>query len=251
MEPNPPKIVCFMCNWAFCEEEMHVPYNVNIVRVMCVGRMDPTLVLETFANGADGVMLVGCKTPDCHFVDGNLHAERAVKMLKKLLVLAGLGAERVKLLLVSPMEDKGFGYYAKEFSEEIWNRGGSPLKKEELASTIKANIDAAKNAASAFRLRVLLGREEELTEFMNAYGEKISEEEFDALLDEIVEAEFIRYKIYHLTKAKPRSVKELAETMGIKPSAVLRHITNMRRKGMIALERVEGFTPLYKALEVQ
>ncbi|MDH7558606.1 MAG: hydrogenase iron-sulfur subunit, partial [Candidatus Bathyarchaeota archaeon] len=131
MESNPPKIVCFMCNWAFCEEEMHVPYNVNIVRVMCVGRMDPALVLETFANGADGVMLAGCKPPDCHFVDGNLHSERAVKMLKKLLVLTGLGAERVKLLLVSPMEDKGFGYYAKEFSEEIWNLGDCPLKKAE------------------------------------------------------------------------------------------------------------------------
>lgn len=251
MGSNPPKIVCFMCNWAFCEEGMHVSYNVNIVRVMCVGRVDPALVLETFANGADGVMLVGCKPPDCHFVDGNLHAERAVKMLKKLLALAGLEAERAKLLLVSPMEDKGFGYYAKEFSVEIWNLGVSPLKKGELASTIKANIDAAKNAASAFRLRVLLGREEELTEFMNAYGEKIPEEEFDALLNEIAEAEFIRYKIYHLTKAKPRSVKELAETMGIKPSAVLRHITNMRRKGMIALDRVEGYTPLYKALEVR
>jgi hypothetical protein len=45
-----------------------------------------------------------------------------------------------------------------------------------------------------------LGREEELTEFMNAYGEKISKEEFDALLDEIVKAEFIRYKIHYLAK---------------------------------------------------
>jgi coenzyme F420-reducing hydrogenase delta subunit/biotin operon repressor len=236
-----------MCNWAFCEEEMRVPYNVNIIRVMCVGRMDPALILETFANGVDGVLLVGCKPPDCHFVDGNLHAERAVKMLKKLLALAGLENERLKLLLVSPLEEKGFSHHAKEFSEEIWKLGNLSLKKEELL----ANLNAAKEAASAFRLRVLLGREEELTEFMNAYGEKIPEEEFDALLDDIVKAEFIRYKIHYLTRVKPRSVKELAEILGIKPSAVLRHITNMRRKGMIALERVEGYTPLYKALEVR
>lgn len=251
MEPNPPKIVCFICNWAFCKEELRAPYNVDVIRVMCIGRLDPTLVLETLANGADGVMLVGCKPPDCHFVDGNLHAERAVKMVKKLLALTGLEPKRVKLLLASPMEDEGFTHYAKEFSEEIWNLGISPLKKEASASTVKTNIDAAKSAASAFRLRVLLGREKELTEFMNAYGEKIPEKEFDKLLDEIAEEEFIRYKIYHLTKAKPRSVKELAETIGIKPPTVLRHITNMRRKGMIALERVDGYTPLYKALEVR
>lgn len=247
MESNPPKIVCFMCNWAFCEEDMHVPYNFNIVRVMCIGRMDPALILETFANGAEGVMLVGCKPQDCHFVDGNLHAKRAVKMLKKLLALTGLDAERVRLLLVSPLEEKNFGHYAKEFSEEIWKLENSQLEKEELA----ANLAAAKEAASAFRLRVLLGREEELTEFMNAYGEKIPEEEFDALLDNIVETEFIRYKIHYLTRTKPHSVKELAEMLGIKPSAVLRHITNMRRKGMIALDKVEGYTPLYKALEVR
>ncbi|MEM3618514.1 MAG: hydrogenase iron-sulfur subunit [Candidatus Bathyarchaeia archaeon] len=244
---NPPKIVCFMCNWTFCEEEMRVPYNVNLIRVMCVGRMDPALVLETFANGVEGVLLVGCKPPDCHFVDGNLHAERAVKMLKKLLALTGLEPERLKLLLVSPLEDKNFSYHAREFSEEVWKLGNSPLSKEE----IMANLIVAKEAASAFRLRVLLGREEELTEFMNAYGEKIEEEEFDALLDDVVRAEFIRYKIHYLTRIKPRSVKELAQILGIKPSAVLRHITNMRRKGMIALDHVEGYTPLYKALEVR
>ncbi|MEM2675887.1 MAG: hydrogenase iron-sulfur subunit [Candidatus Bathyarchaeia archaeon] len=247
MESNPPKIVCFICNWTFCEEELRIPYNVNVIRVMCVGRMDPALVLETFANGAEGVMLVGCKPPDCHFIDGNLHAERAVKMLKKLLALVGLESERLKLLLVSPLEDKSFSHYAKEFSEEVWKLGNSQLSKEEII----ANLTAAKEAASAFRLRVLLGREEELTEFMNAYGEKISEEEFDALLDDIVRDEFIRYKIHYLTRTKPRSVKELAQILGIKPSAVLRHITNMRRKGMIALDRVEGYTPLYKALEVR
>lgn len=244
---NPPKIVCFMCNWTFCEEEMRVPYNVNIIRVMCVGRMDPTLVLETFADGAEGVLLVGCKPPDCHFVDGNLHAERAVKMLKKLLALVGLEPERLKLLLVSPLEDKNFSHYAKEFSEEVWKLGNPSLNKEEII----ANLIAAKEAASAFRLRVLLGREEELTEFMNAYGEKIPEEEFDALLNDIIRDEFVRYKIHYLTRTKPCSVKELAQILGIKPSAVLRHITNMRRRGMIALDHVEGYTPLYKALEVR
>ncbi|MCS7124597.1 MAG: hydrogenase iron-sulfur subunit [Candidatus Bathyarchaeota archaeon] len=246
-DAHPPRIVCFMCNWAFCEEEMRIPYNVDIIRVMCVGRMDPVLVLETFINGAEGVMLVGCKPSDCHFVDGNLHAQRAVKMLKKLLALTGLEPERLKLLLISPLEDRDFSHYAKEFTEEVWKLGNSPLSKEEIV----ANLAAAKEAVSAFRLRVLLGREEELTEFMNAYGEKIPEEEFEALLDGIVKAEFIRYKIHYLTRVKPRSVKELAQILGIRPSAVLRHITNMRRKGMITLDKVEGYTPLYKALEVR
>jgi coenzyme F420-reducing hydrogenase delta subunit len=251
METGNPKIVCFMCNWVFCQEEMPIPSNVNVVRLMCLGRLDPVIVLEAFENGFDAVMMVGCKPPDCHFVEGNLQAERAVKMLKKLVALAGLEPERIKLTWFSPADGKSFAEYMEEFSSAIKRFGLSSLKNRESGQKFKVNVLAAKNAVASFRLRVLLGREKELTEGVNVYGEKISQEEFDALLDEIVWEEFMRHKIYVLTSAKPFSVRDLAETLGLKPSVVLRQIVEMRRKNMIALDRVEGTTPLYKALEVK
>ncbi len=244
-----PKILCFMCNWVFCQEETSTPSNINIVRIMCLGRIDPVIVLDALEKGMDGVMLVGCKPPDCHYQEGNLQAERATKMLKKLVSLTGLEPERIKLSWFSPTEEKNFEYYAKEFSEEIGKLGPSPLRSED--SKIKVNVLAAKNAASDFRLRVLLGREKELTEGVNVYSEKLSQEEFDELLDEIVQEEFVRHKIHVLTKTKPLSVKDLAEAVEMKPAAVLRQIVDMRRKNMIALDHVEGQTPLYKALEVK
>jgi F420-non-reducing hydrogenase iron-sulfur subunit len=251
MEIKDPRIVCFMCNMVFCTNEMQTSENTNIARVTCIGRMDPAVVLDVLANGVDGIMLAGCRPPDCHFVDGNLQAERAVKILKKLVALSGLEPERVKLLWVSPIDPREFGDYAKEFSEELKKLGISPLKSEKPNSTVLLNLLAAKSAASDFRLRVLLGREEELIELTNAYGEKIPQGEFDALLDEVAEAEFVRHKIYLLTKAKPLSVKALAEQVDLKPSDVLCHVVEMRRKNMIALDRVDGTTPIYKALEVK
>jgi F420-non-reducing hydrogenase iron-sulfur subunit len=251
METKDPKIVCFMCNMVFCTNEMQTPENTNIARVMCIGRMDPTIVLDVLANGVGGIMLVGCRPPDCHFVDGNLQAERTVKMLKKLVALSGLEPERVKLLWVSPIDPGELGDYVKEFSEELKKLGAPPLKGDKPNSKVLLNLLAAKSAASDFRLRVLLGREEELTELTNAYGEKIPQGEFDALLDEIAEAEFVRHKIYLLTKTKPLSVKALAEQVDMKPSDVLCHVVEMRRKNMIALDHVEGTTPIYKALEVK
>lgn len=247
MESENPKIICFMCNWTFCREELQIPSNVNVARVMCIGRIDPVIVLDAFANGVDGVMLVGCKPPDCHYIEGNLQAERAVKMLKKLVALTGLEPERLKLLWVSPLEENDFNSHVDRFCEEIKGFNSSKLENKRLI----ADLSAAKSAASDFRLRVLLGREKELTEEVNAYGEKISQEEFEALIDEIVQEEFIRHKIYLLTKTEPLSVKALAENVGVKPAAVLRQIVNMRRKNMIALDHVEGTTPLYKALEVK
>ncbi len=116
---------------------------------------------------------------------------------------------------------------------------------------ILLNINAAKAAAEDFRLRVLVGRERELTEKENMYGEKISQGEFDVLLHKIAEAEFVRHKIHLLAKEKPMSVKEIAAIINLKPALVLRHIVNMRRKGMITLDHVERTSPLYKALEIQ
>jgi len=84
-----------------------------------------------------------------------------------------------------------------------------------------------------------------LTTSVNAYGEMISREEFDALLDEVVKAEFVRHKILLLAGKKPLSVRDLAKGLNMKPAVVLRHIVNTRRKGMIALDSVEGTTPLY------
>jgi F420-non-reducing hydrogenase iron-sulfur subunit len=251
MNDDEPRIVCFMCNFAFCKNENPTPANVNLARVNCIGEIDPVMVLEMFKKGADAVMLAGCKPPDCHFVEGNIHAERAVKMLKKLLALTGLEPERINLLWYSPLEEKSFTASAKEFSEEIGKLGVSPLKNANSESMPMVNLLAARNAANEFRLRVLLGREKELTEGVNVYGEKLTQEEFDTLLDDIVEDEFIRYKIHLLAKTKPVSVKSLAEVIEMKPAAVLKQIVNMRRRNMIALDSIEGTTPLYRALEVQ
>jgi len=251
MENNAnPKIVCFTCTLAFCGEENPVPPNANVVRVNCVGRIDPVIVLEMFEKGIDAVMIAGCQPPDCHYVDGNLEAERAVKMLKKLVSLTGSEPERVKLLWYSPLDGKGLDSYLKEFSKEIRKIKPFPLKTEKPESAFLVNILSAKRAASDFRLRVLLGREEELTEFVNAYGEKIPPGQFDDLMDDIVETEFIRNKIYVLTKPKSLSVREIAEVTGMRPSAVLQHIVNMRRRNMLALDHVDGTTPFYRALEV-
>jgi len=251
------KIVCFMCNWVFCNEkqlavnpQQRIPFDANVVRITCIGRIDPVVILETFRRGVDGVLLIGCTPPDCHFVEGNLYAERTVKLLKKLLALTGLEPERLELRWSSPTEEVKFFEILDDFAAQIQKFGTSPLAGERPDERVLLDVLAAKNVAADFRLRVLEGREKELTEIMNVYGEKISQEEFNALIEEIVKAEFIRHKIHLLTKQKPLSIKDLAVIIQMKPALVLRHIVDMRRKGMIALDHVEETTPLYKALEV-
>jgi F420-non-reducing hydrogenase iron-sulfur subunit len=240
-----------MCNFAFCEEEAQIPPSINVVRVNCIGRIDPVLILEVFEKGADAVMLAGCKPTDCHYVEGNLQAEITIKMLKKLMALMRVEPKRLELVWYSPTDRKSFSRYLEMFSDETRKLAASPLKSVSPESHLLIDILAAKDVVADFRLRVLLGRQRELTETANVYGEKVPLEEFDKILDDIVGAEFIRHKIHVLTRARPLSVKALAEKVELKPTAVLKHIVNMRRKNMITVDHVEGTTPFYKALEVK
>jgi len=253
-----PRIIGFLCNWCSYAgadlagvSRIQYPANIRIVRVMCSGRIDPTIPLEVFKMGADGILVLGCHPGDCHYVEGNLYEEIKINMLKRLMALTGLEPERLRLEWVSASEGQRFAQVVTEFTERIRKLGPSPLSGQRPDRQILENLQAARDAASDFRLRVLVGRERELTEKSNVYEEKVSQEEFDTLLDDIVKTEFIRHKIYLLAKANQLSVKALAEQVRMKPSDVLCHIVEMRRRNMIALDHVEGTTPIYKALEVE
>ena len=251
-----PKIIGFLCNWCSYAgadlagvSRIQYPPNKRVVRVMCSGRIDPTILLEVLMKGADGVLVLGCHPGDCHYVEGNLYEERKINMAKKLLALTGLEPERLELEWVSASEGQRFAKLVTEFTEQIKKLGPSPVSGKN--PDILLNLHAAKNAAASFRLRVMVGRERELTEKNNVYEEKIPQEEFDSLLNEIVEAEYVRHKIHLLTRNKPLSVKNLAEAIHMKPADVLGEIVNMRRKNMIAVDYIEDQTPFYKALEVE
>ncbi len=250
-----PRIIGFVCNWSLpkwvgvTSPSAVLGYpKILIVRLMCVGRIDPAIVLETFVRGADGVLVVGCHPPDCHYVEGNLEAVRKTKMLKELMLLTSLEPERLRLTWAYPFEVERFAEVLDDFGEQVRALGPSCLAGEKPDADVLMNLRAAKAAAEGFRLRVLLGRERELTERENMYGEKVSQEQFDALLREVADAEFMQHKIHLLAAERPMSVKEIAATAKIKPDQVLRHIVDMRRKGMIALDHLDGTTPLYRGL---
>ncbi len=252
-----PKIIGFICNWGL---PMDIDLTsrgtiggypkIRIVQVMCVGRIDPAMVLDTFAKGADGVLVIGCHPHDCHYIHGNLQAERKIEMLKKLFLRAGLEPERLCLEWAHAYEIERFRKMIDDFRNEVMALGPSLLSAEGLNTNIPLRIEAAKAATEDFRLRVLVGREKELTEEQNAYGEEISQEEFDEIMDDAISTEYVRNKIYLMVKKEPLSVKDLSKHLNVDSQTVLRHVVVMKQRGWITVERVKGTSPLYTALEV-
>jgi len=129
-----PEILGFACNWcgyAGADQagmnKMQYPANIKLLRVMCLGQVDTSLVLEAFRKGFDGVMLVGCHIGDCHYVSGNKNAVLVVEQLKSILHYLGVEAERLRIEEVSGGEGPLFVKVVTEFMEELKGLGPSPL----------------------------------------------------------------------------------------------------------------------------
>lgn len=253
-----PKIIGFICNWSLPREfnttnisKLEGHPKMHMIRLTCIGRIDPVIILDAFAKGADGVLLIGCHPPDCHFIEGNLQAERKIKTLKDLMSLTGLEPLRLHIDWAHRSETEHFVKIINDFRNQIIALGLSPLAKEKPNTNILLNMEAAKAAAENFRLRALIGKEKELVEGENVYGERTPPNEFFSLLHETIETEFLRCKIHLLTKERPLSVKKIAAITELKPASVLDHIVELRKKRMVILDHVDKNTPLYKALEVE
>jgi F420-non-reducing hydrogenase iron-sulfur subunit len=110
-----PRIVGFLCTWcsyagADKAGGMQVPYppNVQVIRLMCSGRVDPQFVLSAFEKGADGVIILACHPGDCHYKEGNCRALQRHGMLRLMLEQLGIERERCRLDYVSAGEGEKF-----------------------------------------------------------------------------------------------------------------------------------------------
>jgi F420-non-reducing hydrogenase iron-sulfur subunit len=136
--PEPPalegetqsKVVAFLCNWCSYTgadlagiSRIQWDPSVHIVRVMCSGRMDPTLVAKAFEFGADGVIIAGCQPGDCHYQEGNYKALRRVHLMQRLLDGFGIDPDRLRLVWVSASEGDRWAETANEMAEEIRSLG--------------------------------------------------------------------------------------------------------------------------------
>lgn len=131
-----PKIIAFCCNWCSYAgadlagvSRLQYPPNVRIIRVLCSGRIEPNFVLRALELGADGVLVAGCHPGDCHYISGNIKAEKRFNMLSKLLTLLGIDKDRARLEWISASEGPKFANTISEFVDQIKKLGPSKFKK--------------------------------------------------------------------------------------------------------------------------
>jgi F420-non-reducing hydrogenase iron-sulfur subunit len=137
-----PTIVAFLCNWCSYTgadlagtSRMKYSPRIRVIRIMCSGRIDPTFVLKSFRQGADGVLICGCHPGDCHYHEGNYKCLRRYYLLQKYIDQMGIEPDRIKLEWISASEGKQFAELVDSFTSKITELG--PCKVKEIMDVLK------------------------------------------------------------------------------------------------------------------
>jgi F420-non-reducing hydrogenase iron-sulfur subunit len=237
-----PVIVAYCCNWCSYAgadlagtSRFEYPTNLRIIRVMCTGRMDPTLVLEALRMGADGVLIAGCHPGDCHYQKGNFMMEKRFDYLKSAVKNIGIESERVRLEWISASEGGKWAALAREMTEDIKRLGPSPFRLAYDAKKTEATIEAFKSQ----RLRWVVGRSQIKVE--------IEEDKYRRTVDSIMQVETERHMITCALKEKgPLTAEELARLTGLQPNKIVQHLIALRRDGAIGEAGEKNGQYLYK-----
>ncbi len=186
------------------------PYH-RVIRVMCSGRVDPLFVMEAFRNGADAVMVGGCKLGECKYIEGNFQALIMAEMVRNLMRLIGLNEERFKLEWVSSAEPVKLVEDIKNFMFKIKELGplGSSegISREDLSFYLDAAVEVCKN----MQVRTAFGNiAKELKKMQDFSLETISKKVEEKLLP-LLKNKLYEIEVKTLLKDGPKSVDYLSQ----------------------------------------
>ncbi len=146
-----PKVIAFTCTWCGYPSasmagvnKIEYPPNVNIVRVMCSGSVEPGVILDAFEHGADGVMVFGCLMDNCHYVSGNKKAQERIDALKRLFDILGLDSRRLRAEWINASERARFAKTVKDFVDDIRALGPIPLTRRRKVVSNRSKEDTVK-----------------------------------------------------------------------------------------------------------
>lgn len=110
-------------------ERRSYPATTSIVLVPCSGRIEESLLLKAFENGADGVMVMGCLEGNCHFISGNLGACARVRRVQNTPENIHFTSGRIRMFNLSAGEGAKFATFVNDFVTEIQKLGISPINQ--------------------------------------------------------------------------------------------------------------------------
>ena len=109
------KVIVFCCNWQGFRTLERIGADrrtyssmVYPLRLACLGRITPGIILKTFEKGAAGVYLAGCPESECRHQTGNQAAYQVFQESRALMKLLGYREEQLQFAFLGPDDGERF-----------------------------------------------------------------------------------------------------------------------------------------------
>ena len=116
------RAVVFACRWCALlgadragRERIELPASFRLIPVECAAGVEADLVLRAFADGLDGVAVLGCHLGGCRHNEANRPARLRLTLLQDLLETVGLDRRRLLLSWGTAHEGYQFADLVREF----------------------------------------------------------------------------------------------------------------------------------------
>ena len=145
-----PNIIGFACRYCAYHAadlagsmRLQYPPDIKIIMVPCSGRVDILHLLKAFEAGADAAFVAGCLEGECHYLTGNLRAQKRVTKVKKDFGQMKFEPARVQMFNLSAPAGPKFAAIAQEMVDLTIKLGPSPLNREARAAWLAEQPQAA------------------------------------------------------------------------------------------------------------
>jgi len=91
-----PRILIFGCEHGFDVTRLNSTDTLGM-RLFCAGMLPPTLIEYALKNGADGVLVTGCRASDCYFRFGNKWLAGRIAGMRKPVLRSRVDPQRLKI----------------------------------------------------------------------------------------------------------------------------------------------------------
>jgi heterodisulfide reductase subunit A2 len=231
------EVMGFGCNWGGLAaadnagvKGLKYDPRLYLLRVSCIGQLDPSVMARAFVEGANGLILIGCPPEDCHHSFGLDHTWSRVVMIKKLLAFSGFDRRRIALAHVDLNQPEEYIVTAESFIRQMNDLG--PIERNEKNKEKLAGIYATVNNA---RVRWVLG-----ATLRRPWEEKYPGDQRNALTFDkdflgILKEEFTKSRLKNLLTAENRyfELKELVDRLSENKETTVHGLHEMVNEGLV------------------
>ncbi|MFQ6678793.1 MAG: FAD-dependent oxidoreductase [Fidelibacterota bacterium] len=136
MDPNKINVVVFTCQWngshvdgAAFPDFQSKDTNILFAHFMCSGRLESSFVFQALNQGADGVLVTGCGSGECHYDFGVDQGQKTVDITRHLLHLLGFDPKRFGYAQIKGADPEAFIQAVNEFTKALPSNDSEPVNK--------------------------------------------------------------------------------------------------------------------------